>query len=431
MPTKKLTDVPAPLAARMRPHSLEHFVGQAHLLGKNSALRLCIESGQIHSMILWGPPGSGKTTLASIISHYSKAQFIALSAVMAGVKDIRLAIDKAHEAKATHHQATILFIDEIHRFNKAQQDALLPYVEDGTVFLIGATTENPSFEIIHSLLSRCRIYVLKPLNQNNLKTILMHALTQEGLEGPIVNAFTHEIIEHIIAVADGDARRLLNIVDILIQRMSAKPDKKLSPKLIEQIIQQDYRRFDKKGDLFYEQISALHKSVRGSAPDAAIYWLCRMLDGGCDPIYIARRVVRMASEDIGNADPRGLTLALDAWDMLERLGYPEGYLGLAQAVAYLASAPKSIAVYEAFNAAMDDVKAQPSYDVPVHLRNAPTGLMKNLGYGKAYRYDPHEPGGFAEGQTYFPDELGEKKYYYPKEQGLEIKIKEKLDKLGR
>jgi putative ATPase len=430
MPHKKTTSYEVPLAARLRPITLDGFVGQTHLLAKNSPLRLCIEKGQIHSMLLWGPPGSGKTTLAELIAHYTNAQFIALSAVMAGVKDIRASIEKAHKAKAENNQATILFIDEIHRFNKSQQDALLPYVEDGTIFLIGATTENPSFEVINALLSRSRIYVLKPLNNEELKTILLNALANKETHfNGTQFEFTDEIIESIVNVSDGDARRLLNILDILIQRLKIKPEKNLSPALIEQIIHQDYRRFDNKGEVFYEQISALHKSVRGSSPDGAIYWLCRMLDGGCDPHYIARRIVKMASEDIGNADPRGLTIALDAWNMVERLGYPEGSLGLAQAVAYLASAPKSVAVYEAFNKAMADIKNQPSYQVPVHLRNAPTHLMRKMGYGKEYRYDPHEPGGFAKGQTYFPDELGEKQYYFPIDSGLEIKIKEKLKKL--
>jgi len=418
-----------PLAARLRPQTLDQFVGQSHLLGKNSPLRLCIENGQLHSMIFWGPPGSGKTTLGELIAKYSKAHFIHMSAVMAGVKDIRLAVEKA-KTQLEKNKNTILFIDEIHRFNKAQQDALLPYVEDGTLFLIGATTENPSFEVINALLSRCRIYVLKALSQEELKIIFINALDSNEVPSKLKQFhFTEEIVDRLVLAADGDARRLLNILEILIQRLTVRPIKQISLKLIEQIIAQDYRKFDKKGELFYEQISALHKSVRGSNPDAALYWLCRMLDGGCDPIYIARRVVRMASEDIGNADPRGLNVALNAWDMVERLGYPEGNLGLAQAVVYLACAPKSISVYEAFNKVMEDVQNQPSYAVPIHLRNAPTPFMRDIGFGKEYRYDPYEPGGFAKGQTYFPDELGEKHYYFPKDAGLESKIKEKLAQL--
>lgn len=429
MSQKKASSSHAPLAARLRPHSLTEFVGQTHLLQENSPLRLSIERGQLHSMILWGPPGSGKTTLAELIAHYSDAQFITISAVMAGIKDIRSAIEQAKEAKE-NQQATVLFIDEIHRFNKIQQDALLPFVEDGTIILIGATTENPSFEIINALLSRCRIYKLRELSKDDLKKILINALDNpETHWNDEKFHFDDDMIEHLVNVSDGDARRLLTILEMLIQHLKINPQQTLSPQTLEKIIHQDYRRFDKNADIFYEQISALHKSVRGTSPDAAIYWLCRMLDGGCDPIYIARRIVRMAAEDIGIADPRALEIALNSWDMVERLGYPEGYLGLAQAVTYLACAPKSVAVYEAFKQAMHDVENQPSYGVPLHLRNAPTGLMRNMNFGKEYRYDPHEQGGFAKGQTYFPDEIGEKRYYHPVNSGLEIKIKEKLDKL--
>jgi len=414
-----------PLAARLRPKSLQEFVGQTHLLGKNSPLRFCIENQKLHSMILWGPPGSGKTTLAHLIANASHANFIAISAVLAGVKDIREAMAQAAQTKATEHRDTILFIDEIHRFNKAQQDALLPFVEDGTVYLIGATTENPSFEVINPLLSRCRLYVLKPLSAEELASVLKRALDENHITLEQVS------IERIVSVADGDARRLLNIVEIIAQRQPKDTQSQtiLPQATIEQIIQQDYRRFDKGGDLFYEQISALHKAVRGSSPDGALYWLCRMLDGGCDPLYIARRVIRMASEDIGNADPRGLNLATAAWDAAEKLGRPEGDLALAQAVIYLACAPKSNAVYTAFNQAMADIQNLPSYSVPLHLRNAPTAMMKKIGYGKEYRYDHDEKAAVARGQRYFPEEMGEKYYYHPTAHGLEIKIAEKLNLL--
>lgn len=415
-----------PLAARLRPNTLDEFVGQSHLLRKGAPLRRCIEQGNIHSMLLWGPPGTGKTTLAQIIAKYCHAKFIALSAVLAGVKDLREAVSCAEQHKKETGENTILFIDEIHRFNKAQQDALLPYVEDGTVYFIGATTENPSFEVNRALLSRCRLYVLKPLSEADLRQVLIRALTDndQGL-GKHHLKLEEKSIEKMIQASDGDARRLLNILEVLAERIAAEKVES-SEKLVEEVLQQDYRAFDKQGDIFYEQISALHKAVRGSSPDGALYWLCRMLDGGCSPIYIARRVLRMASEDIGNADPRAIGMALDAWDAYERLGSPEGELALAQVVIYLACAPKSNASYVAFKQAMAEVQNLPSYGVPIHLRNAPTTLMKKMNYGKEYRYDPDEPGGFARGQTYFPEEMGEKQYYYPVDQGLEIKIAEKL-----
>lgn len=422
-----------PLAARLRPTNFDTFVGQSHLVGPNTPLRLAIEKGHLHSMLLWGPPGSGKTTLARLISHYCHAEFIALSAVLAGVKDIREAIAHAKTIKEKENKPTILFIDEIHRFNKAQQDALLPFVEDGTVCFIGATTENPSFEVIHALLSRCRVYVLNALEKEALQTVLENALQDEthglGKQNIILSP---KAIDRIILSSDGDARRLLNILEVLSERVGQKqfaPEK--LDDLVEQVIQQDYRRFDKQGDVFYEQISALHKAVRGTSPDGALYWFCRMLDGGCDPLYIARRVIRMASEDIGIADPRGLEIALNAANAYERLGSPEGELALAQAVVYLACAPKSTAVYNAFNQAMADVQKMPSYGVPTHLRNAPTKLMKQIGYGKNYRYDPLEAGGYSQGQTYFPPEMGETKYYYPTQNGLEVKILEKLESLKK
>ncbi len=374
-------------------------------------------------MLLWGPPGTGKTTLAQLIANYCQAEFVALSAVLAGVKDIREAIANAKSRFEESQRGTLLFIDEIHRFNKAQQDALLPYVEDGTVYFIGATTENPSFEVNNALLSRCRVYVLKTLTEDDLKQVLQNGLSHLEIK------LEPESIHRIVQSADGDARRLLNILEVLAQRVTSHSTDPIPAQLVEDVLQQDYRRFDKQGDLFYDQISALHKAVRGSSPDGALYWLCRMLDGGCDPHYIARRVVRMASEDIGNAEPRALGMALEAWNALERLGSPEGELSLAQVVIYLACAPKSNAAYMAFNRAKAEVESLPSYQVPVHLRNAPTKLMKNLGYGKQYRYDPDEPGGFARGQTYFPEEMGEKQYYFPVDKGLEIKIAEKLRSL--
>lgn len=416
-----------PLAARLRSQNLDEFFGQSHILAPGKPLRTAILQGHLHSMILWGPPGVGKTTLAKLIANYADARLETLSAVLAGVKDLRAAVERAQNTRAEQQQATILFIDEIHRFNKAQQDVLLPHVEEGTLILIGATTENPSFELNNALLSRTRVYVLKRLQQHEILQIIERALTDKeyglgkhALEIPV------SVREQIALAADGDARQTLNILEIVADLAE---DNSVTEAILAQALSNGVRRFDKGGEAFYDQISALHKSVRGSAPDAALYWLARMLDGGCDPLYIARRVVRMASEDIGNADPRALQLALNAWDVQERLGSPEGELALAQAVVYLACAAKSNAVYTAFHAAMTDAKQNGSLDVPLHLRNAPTKLMQQLDYGKNYRYAHDEPDAYASGENYFPNEMQAQQYYYPVARGLEIQIAEKLAKL--
>ena len=421
---------PAPLASRMRPRTLDEYIGQNHILGKDKALRLSLDAGHLHSMIFWGPPGVGKTSLAQVIAHCVDAEFTALSAVFSGVKDIRQAVERAQHLRQARGRATLLFVDEVHRFNKAQQDAFLPFVEDGTVIFIGATTENPSFEVNNALLSRCRIYVLKSLTDDVLRQLIESALNdaERGL-GQRQLSMNDEATMALVQAADGDARRALNLLEIASDLVADNSE--LTIEIAAQVLQQDSRRFDKGGDLFYEQISALHKSMRGSDPDAALYWLVRMLDGGCDPLYIARRMVRMASEDIGNADPRALQLALNAWEAQERLGSPEGELSLAQAIVYLAAAPKSNAVYNAFKQARADVKSLPSYDVPMHLRNAPTGMMKELGYGAEYRYAHNEPDAFAAGERYFPDEMAQPQYYQPVARGLEIKIAEKLARLRK
>ena len=415
-----------PLADRMRPQQLDDIVGQQHLLADDKPLRQAIENGKLHSLILWGPPGTGKTTLSRMIANYCDAEFISLSAVLSGVKDIREAVSRAQQYQQ-QGKPSILFVDEVHRFNKSQQDAFLPYVEDGTFTFIGATTENPSFELNNALLSRARVYILKSINEQDLTQVLNRALndTEKGLGNKKIQA-TDEVLSLLGQVADGDARRALNLLEIASDFTESNI---IDKETINSIAGETLRRFDNHGEAFYDQISALHKSVRGSAPDAALYWLVRMLDGGCDPLYIARRVVRMASEDIGNADPRALTISMQAWDVLERLGSPEGELALAQAVLYLASAAKSNAVYKAYNQAKADIKHYASAEVPVHLRNAPTKLMKELGYGKEYRYAHDEPEAYAAGESYFPDTMPEINYYQPVERGLEIKIKEKLTHL--
>jgi len=426
----KLTNTGQPLADRLRPDSLENFYGQTHLLAEDKPLRIVIESGHLHSMLFWGPPGTGKTTLARMIAGNCGATFISLSAVLSGVKEIRAAVEQAKQSQVEGRQ-TVLFVDEVHRFNKSQQDAFLPYVEDGTFIFIGATTENPSFELNNALLSRSRVYVLRQLEVDELVTILERGLTDSevGLGNSGIQ-LTVEQCQRLAEAADGDARRALNLLDILASLAQAEAQGgEIEDALVNEVIKGGVRRFDKGGEAFYDQISALHKSVRGSAVDASLYWLARMLDGGCDPLYIARRVVRMASEDIGNADPRALSIALDAWDTLERLGSPEGELALAQAVSYLAVAAKSNAIYKAFNKVMADVKHSASLEVPLHLRNAPTALMNELDYGKDYRYAHDEPGAYAAGEQYFPDGMKAQQYYHPVHRGLEEKIAEKLKHL--
>ncbi len=419
-----------PLADRLRPRALDEFVGQAHLLGAGKPLREAIAAGRLYSMVLWGPPGSGKTTLARLAAGACGADFRQLSAVLAGVKEIRQAVEAARAARAVGRR-TVLFVDEVHRFNVAQQDAFLPHVEDGTLTFIGATTENPSFALNNALLSRARIHVLKPLSAADLRAVLDRALAdpERGLGARALRVDAAER-DALAAAADGDARRALNLLETAADlARPAAGGAWIDAAVVAEVVAGGVRRFDKGGDAFYDQISALHKSVRGSDPDAALYWLARMLDGGCDPCYIARRAVRMASEDIGNADPRALALALDAWEVQERLGSPEGELALAQAVVYLACVPKSNAVYAAFEAATGDARALGSLEVPAHLRNAPTRLMKDLGHGKGYRYAHDEPDAYAAGQRYFPEEMGERRYYRPVPRGLEIRIGERLAEL--
>jgi putative ATPase len=431
---KENSSVWQPLAARLRPNQIDQYIGQQHLLGDGQALNSMIRSGRLHSFVLWGPPGVGKTSLAQMISSECSANFIAISAVLGGVKEIREAVNTAKYLKDSKGIQTVLFVDEVHRLNKGQQDLFLPFVEDGTIVFIGATTENPSFELNNALLSRTRVYVLKRLSHDELSTLMDVALydCERGL-GNIDIELPDNHRQTLINASDGDARRLLNLIEIafdLAENINGKHV--INDASIKTLLQSSLKQFDKGGDIFYEQISALHKSVRGSSPDGALYWMARMLDGGCDPLYIARRVVRMASEDIGNADPRALRIALDAWEALEKLGSPEGELCLSQAVAYLASAPKSNAVYKAYNNVIKVVKESPhTYDVPMHLRNAPTGMMKQMDFGEGYRYAHDEVEAYAAGECYLPEEISGSIFYVPVPRGLEIKIGDKLEYLRK
>ncbi len=420
-------DLTRPLADRMRPRSLEEFVGQVQAVGPGKPLRAAIEAGQTHSLILWGPPGTGKTTLARLIAQASGAHFIALSAVMAGVKDVRAAVERAQAERASSGKRTVLFLDEVHRFSKSQQDTFLPYLEDGTLIFIGATTENPSFEVVSALLSRARVYVLKPLDVKSLESLLRRALTdvERGL-GSIQLRIEDDALALLASAADGDARRALNMLEIAADLAEGG---RIDVAHCAEVAGGTRRRFDKGGEQFYDQISALHKSVRGTDPDAALYWFARIVDGGCDPSYLARRITRMAVEDIGLADPRALQLAIDAWQAYDRLGTPEGELALANAVVYLACAPKSNAAYVGYGEARADVEKHGTLEVPMHLRNAPTRLMKDLGYGAGYRYAHDEPEGYAAGERYLPDELAERRYYRPVDRGLELRIREALERL--
>ena len=421
-----------PLAARMRPRGLTDYVGQPHLVGEGKPLRRAVEENQLHSMILWGPPGVGKTTFARLLAEQTSAYFETLSAVAAGVKDIRNAVDAARERLEMNGQETLLFVDEVHRFNKSQQDAFLPHIEEGTVIFVGATTENPSFELNSALLSRTRVYVLRDLEEADLVALLRRALeAEDGLNQAV--SVSDEVLGMMARAADGDARRAINSLEVGADLARDEGGEKpvIDEAVLGEVLQTSLRRFDKGGDVFYDQISALHKSVRGSDPDAALYWMCRMLDGGCDPLYIARRLVRIASEDIGNADPRALSLSMEGWQVQERLGSPEGELTLAQVVTYLALAPKSIGVYRAFNECMALVRKDQDRPVPVHLRNAPTKLMKEQGYGAEYRYAHDEPEAFAAGESYMPEALHGTRFYEPEPRGLEQKLAEKRAYLDR
>ncbi|WP_103075745.1 replication-associated recombination protein A [Solilutibacter silvestris] len=417
-----------PLAERMRPRTLDEMAGQQRLLAPGSALRRAIESGHVHSMILWGPPGCGKTTLALLLAQYADAHFEAVSAVLCGLPEVRKVLAAAEQRFLGGHR-TLLFVDEVHRFNKVQQDAFLPHIERGTIIFVGATTENPSFELNSALLSRCRVHVMEAVSVADVVPVLQRAVQDEtrglGRHGLLASP---EALEQIAAAGDGDVRRALTLLEIAAE-LAGEEGGHISDATLQQVLADRTRRFDKGGEQFYDQISALHKSVRSSNPDAALYWFARMIDGGCDPVYLARRLTRMAVEDIGLADPRALAMATEAWDTYERLGSPEGDLALAQLVIYLASAAKSNAAYMAWNAARQDVREYGTQDVPLHIRNAPTRLMKELGYGKGYQYDHDAEGGVALDQTGFPDAMGERVYYQPVARGMELKLKEKLDAL--
>lgn len=421
-----------PLAARMRPTTVEQYVGQTHILGEGKPLRRALEAGQIHSMILWGPPGTGKTTLAEVAANYVNAEVERVSAVTSGVKDIRAAIEKARENKLTGRR-TILFVDEVHRFNKSQQDAFLPHIEDGTVTFIGATTENPSFELNNALLSRARVYKLTSLDNKDIHTVIRQAIEdkERGL-GNIDAVFTDEVVERLSELVNGDARMSLNYLELLydMAEEDSHGRKLMTLPLLAEVAGEKVSRFDNKGDIWYDLISAVHKSIRGSDPDAALYWSARMIAAGCDPLYIVRRLLAIASEDVGNADPRAMQVAISAWDCFTRIGPAEGERAIAQAVVYLACAPKSNAVYTAWKQALNDAHNQPEYEVPIHLRNAPTRLMKEMGYGEEYRYAHDEPNAYASGENYFPQEMAQTRYYFPTNRGLETKIGEKLQYLA-
>ena len=419
-----------PLAARMRPTDLTHYIGQSHLLGAGKPLRKAIETGHIHSMILWGPPGTGKTTLAEILAHRINAEVERISAVTGGVKEIREAIDHAQKNQLTGRR-TILFVDEVHRFNKSQQDAFLPHIENGTIIFIGATTENPSFELNNALLSRTRVYVLKSLTPDEIERVLQQAINdpEHGLGQVRLHLETNLLLQ-LAEYVNGDARLALNCLELMVDMAEETENgKKIDLTLLKAVLGERQARFDKQGDRFYDLISALHKSVRGSAPDAALYWYARIISAGGDPLYVARRLLAIASEDVGNADPRAMQVALAAWDCFTRVGAYEGERAIAQAIIYLAVAPKSNAVYTAFNAAKQHAKDFPDFDVPIHLRNAPTNLMKELGYGAEYRYAHDEPNAYAAGENYFPEELKDTQYYFPTNRGMEIQIGEKLSRL--
>jgi len=413
-----------PLAEFLRPKNIKDIIGQQHILGDGQSLRVAIDSGNLPSMILWGPPGVGKTSIARVISDNVDAQFISLSAVLSGVKEIRESVAKAQFVSEQKNQKTILFVDEVHRFNKSQQDAFLPHIESGLIIFIGATTENPSFEVNSALLSRCQTYVLKSLSSEELTDIISIVLKE--YKQVSVDNLSREMI---LVYANGDARRLINLLEMLINTFEPELSGNITSELVEKIISDKVRKFDKSGEQFYDQISAMHKSVRGSNPDASVYWLLRMIDGGADPLYLARRIIRISIEDIGLADPKAQTIALEAYQIFERLGYPEGELSLVNAILYLSLAPKSNASYMAYNEVKGFINKHQQFDVPLHLRNAPTKLMENLDYGKNYRYAHNEPDAYAAGVKYFPDEMGQVNFYKPTDRGLEIKIKEKLEYL--